>query len=67
MIGKEFLLLNSQKEDDTSPREDDADDEAAGTALIAVANNTYPELGQITISAIKSLKPNLPGMAPKLQ
>jgi hypothetical protein len=58
--GMEFLLLNSQKEDDTAAVEDDADDEAAGTALIAVSNNTYPELGRITISAIK-LKRNLPG------
>ena len=58
--GMEFLLLNSQKEDDSSPDDADSDDEAAGTALIAVSNNTYPELGRITISAIR-LRRALPG------
>jgi hypothetical protein len=56
--GMEFLLLNSQKEEDAEGS--DEDDEAAGTGLIAVSNNTYPDLGRITISAIK-LKRNLPG------
>lgn len=56
--GMEFLLLNSQKEDGEA--EPEADDEAAGLSTIAVANNTYPDLGRITISAIK-LKRNLPG------
>ena len=60
--GMEFLLLNSQKEDDNASADDDADDddEAAGTSLIAVSNDTYPDLGRITISAIR-LKRALPG------
>ena len=57
--GMEFLLLNSQKED-TENQELDEDDEAAGTASIAVAETNYPDLGTIRISAIK-LKRNLPG------
>src|SRR5262249_39610594 len=58
--GMEFLLMNSQKEEDSDAGEEDGNDEAAGAALIAVSNNTYPDLGRITISAIK-LKRNLPG------
>jgi hypothetical protein len=32
----EFLLLNSQKEEEASDADEDGDDGAAGTALIAV-------------------------------
>ncbi len=58
--GMEFLLLNSQKEEDGSDVEVDPDDEAAGTSLIAVSNSMYADLGRISISAIK-LKRNIPG------
>ncbi len=60
--GMEFLLLNSQKEDEdaNSEGESDADDEAAGTSMVAVSNDSYHDLGRITISAIR-LKRALPG------
>ncbi len=58
--GMEFLLLNSQKEEENSEGASDADDEAAGTSTIAVSNDVYHDLGRITISAIK-LKRVLPG------
>jgi hypothetical protein len=52
--GMEFLLLRSHKE------AHDDEDEAAGTGRLAVATNTYSELGEISISAIR-LKRKLPG------
>ena len=58
--GMEFLLLNSQKEEDNTDGEPDTEDEAAGTSLMAVSNDKYLDLGQITISAIR-LKRHLPG------
>jgi hypothetical protein len=53
--GMEFLLLRSHKEE-----QDDDEDEAAGTGHIAVSTDTYRDLGEISISAIR-LKRKLPG------
>lgn len=53
--GMEFLLLRSHKES-----QDDDEEEAAGTGRIAVSTDTYDDLGEIAISAIR-LKRKLPG------
>src|SRR5262249_49905026 len=53
--GMEFLLLRSHKED----RQDEDEDEAAGEAKISVGRIEDPELGEISIGAIK-LKRTLP-------
>ena len=53
--GMEFLLLRSHNE-----AHDDDEEEAAGTGRLAVATNSYEELGEVTISAIR-LKRKLPG------
>jgi hypothetical protein len=53
--GMEFLLLRSHKENDQQDDEDDA----AGEARISVGKIDDPELGEISISAIK-LKRTLP-------
>ena len=53
--GMEFLLLRSHKE-----TQDDDEDEAAGTGRLAVSTDTYNDLGEISISAIR-LKRKLPG------
>jgi hypothetical protein len=53
--GMEFLLLRSHKD-----AQDGEEEQAAGTRRLAVATNTYRELGEISISAIH-LKRKLPG------
>lgn len=53
--GMEFLLLRSHKE-----AQDDDEEEAAGTGRIGVSTDTYPDLGEISISAIR-LRRKLPG------
>lgn len=54
--GMEFLLLRSHKEND---RDEEEEEDAAGEAKISVGRINDPELGEISIGAIK-LKRSLP-------